>query len=611
MASNGGPVAPANDFDLNDLYKQLKDLDSMQESIAWRAIDIRQSRRPPYDFNEDGNFTRGDTKMHLDRTLEVLKDQSKLLETLKPLLEELRGSIRKAVNVSSRPSIRPLHILDLPDEILSQIFLHVKGFHQHRWAFFEYSDSHVKDIRLTCRRFCDASSHLLVHFLRVEMTRESLARFREISRHPTIRKGVQAVRVYTHFYSPKMANNIRIFGQYHIEKLNETTGHFESGIEQKMYDNPKFEARAREAVRKMRELILPWQDLLYLDWPGITASGYAKLRQRADEEKSGHLKVLLKAHECYRQRFSYQQIAIKSGSFIASVSSAMARMPVANRLELHDREPPFSIPRRKPTYFEQAEDHEALIKHITNPVEWEEAWLSNLGTPPAKIFLQLPAAIHKAGGMITSLSIKLTPPEDYSIFALSKDSQRDLSIAMQRLKEFEFHPESVSGSRVVPVREEDEIKNLVDFLIAVIDTNTLGRLDLWCHFLWENERVPHSNLGPIISLRPWKNLDTINLHAFPLRLENLKQFVHNLQKAPSYMSLSDCHLLSGTWAEALDVLRRKTKHISFSDPKGAECDDMTHAEKKAIFESKGKRTMDTSLAEDYLRGRIPNNPLRN
>ncbi|CZR63746.1 uncharacterized protein PAC_13643 [Phialocephala subalpina] len=492
---------------------------------------------------------------------------------------------------------------------LTKIFRHVKRFSPSRWLFFDFfAHGHVKDIRLTCRRFRDASSHLLVHFLRVGMTRDSLAHFQEISRHPTIRKGVQAVRVYLNFFSPLMANNILKFAQYHIDKLRETTGHIDAGVTQGMYDKPEDEANAKEAVRKMSEILDSWEDFVW-DRPDITTSGYAKLLQRAEEEESGHLKVLLKAHEGYRERFSYQQRSIKSGAFIASIGAAMARMPLATRLEIHDQEP--LTQRFKPTFYQKVEDRECLITSMMRPAEWEEARLFNLGDPPAKVLLKLPGTIHKAGGIVISLAIKFSPPENYSCLALSKDGQRDLKEALRRLKDFDFHPEAVKGLRVGPIRDEAEIQHLSKFLNTIMDTDCLESIDLCFETLWERRTTPHFTLGPVIMLRPWPNLNHVSWYAPSLHLEDIKQFVSDLSKKPSYMSMWDCHLLSGTWAEALDILRGNTQYITFKDPFGAECDDMTDEQKKAIFEAEGKHHMDTSPAENYLRGYIPNNPLRN
>lgn len=71
-------------------------------------------------------------------------------------------------------SLGQLGILDLADELLMNIFDHAAD------------SSDIRNILLTCRRFCSTSSHLLLDCLNVRLTPASLARAQEISCHPTI-----------------------------------------------------------------------------------------------------------------------------------------------------------------------------------------------------------------------------------------------------------------------------------------------------------------------------------------------------------------------------------------------------------------------------------------
>jgi hypothetical protein len=76
------------------------------------------------------------------------------------------------------------------------------------------------------------------------------------------------------------------------------------------------------------------------------------------------------------------------------------------------------------------------------------------------------------------------------------------------------------------------------------------------------------------------------------------------------MSPYATHLLSGTWAEALDVLRRKARYTTIEYPSGGELEDMPKEDREDIFlRQKGRRNSD-SKAEQYIAGRIEQNPLR-
>ncbi|RYO97936.1 hypothetical protein DL765_010981 [Monosporascus sp. GIB2] len=66
-------------------------------------------------------------------------------------------------------------------------------------------------------------------------------------------------------------------------------------------------------------------------------------------------------------------------------------------------------------------------------------------------------------------------------------------------------------------------------------------------------------------------------------------------------------LLSGTWKEALDALQKKRSHIMlFSEPQGAECDNMSQKDYERIFgkDNYGYR----SESELYITSRIPLQP---
>lgn len=86
--------------------------------------------------------------------------------TLIRRFEDLQTAARHEFDLRSRPLLQHLGILDLPDELLLEIFDHFKSwvesdrdFHQPN---LEVNIETIKNARLTCRRFYDTSSHLLV-----------------------------------------------------------------------------------------------------------------------------------------------------------------------------------------------------------------------------------------------------------------------------------------------------------------------------------------------------------------------------------------------------------------------------------------------------------------
>jgi hypothetical protein len=64
--------------------------------------------------------------------------------------------------------------MDMPDEVLVQIFEHVKDWQPDEFFYTQQNPSivgisEIMSLRLTCQRFHNASSHLLLDLVRVEL----------------------------------------------------------------------------------------------------------------------------------------------------------------------------------------------------------------------------------------------------------------------------------------------------------------------------------------------------------------------------------------------------------------------------------------------------------
>ncbi|KAH8591413.1 hypothetical protein B0O99DRAFT_632611 [Bisporella sp. PMI_857] len=132
------------------------------------------------------------------------------------LLEESQAQWRKLISPASRREVRPVHILDLADELLARIFEGIREREVQHPSQYNSPNGvdDIRSIRLACRRFCDTSSHLLLCIAKVELRCSSLSRFEAISRHPIVSKGIQAVRIYLGYYDEILATDFRSFVDY-------------------------------------------------------------------------------------------------------------------------------------------------------------------------------------------------------------------------------------------------------------------------------------------------------------------------------------------------------------------------------------------------------------
>ncbi|CZR63744.1 uncharacterized protein PAC_13641 [Phialocephala subalpina] len=289
------------------------------------------------------------------------------------------------------------------------------------------------------------------------------------------------------------------------------------------------------------------------------------------EEYVGFQDPLRKAHHEYRRRFTEQQAALEDGQFVRAIAAATGRMPGVKRLEVQD-------------FDDSAEHRISADQHA----------------------IQLPIAIHKAGTSIPGFWVEVSPTENFYALAPTREQRHDISAAVQQLKCFTFRPVGRS-TKQEPVREPREFKAIEKYIKLFADTAALQHLSIWTEELWQV--TPTVSLGPVINARPWPNLRFAGWIGLSLYLTELERGLENLSQTVLSLIIKDMHLLSGNWVEALDILRRKrprslTRPLEFETPSGAECEGMSQEAYEVVFKTDFINSVDTSLAERYIRGSI-------
>ncbi|OAA72654.1 hypothetical protein LEL_08438 [Akanthomyces lecanii RCEF 1005] len=130
-----------------------------------------------------------------------------------------RDAVWRAVNALSRPFLRSLSIMNLPEETLLGVLELVEGFDPDLPVSYGMSEGRrdIQNVRLVCQRFCELGSQLLVRRVRVSPNEASLAPLRAVSRHPTIPRGVRAVRVGLQFETSALGDLGTFFSHLHTE----------------------------------------------------------------------------------------------------------------------------------------------------------------------------------------------------------------------------------------------------------------------------------------------------------------------------------------------------------------------------------------------------------
>lgn len=293
-------------------------------------------------------------------------------------LELEQRSIRVLIDLQSRHGIRPLQICNLPDELLSEIFANVRGA-----AYVEeasglgcrlYATKDIKNIRLVCRRFCGASSHLLLTFVRIDVTTMSIARLRGISLHPVFHKTVCGVKIRMSVYSNHLSHRIQNFAAYHIGQLRKEIRRLDGLREW----NNKHE----KEIKKANLIIDAWTPV---------AEERPRPAHARDERHARYESLLAAAYDEYNRHMTSQEEIARNGSFVRDVDAAIALMPKVAGLQLCGG-----------SWFDNVRINFGILKSddilrqsLLLPIPCQEHRLHDNNEQPLSIISALPCAIRK------------------------------------------------------------------------------------------------------------------------------------------------------------------------------------------------------------------------
>jgi hypothetical protein len=233
---------------------------------------------------------------------------------------------------------------------------------------------------------------------------------------------------------------------------------------------------------------------------------------------------------------------------------------------------------------------------MLQPTDIDHVQEHNLERPDYQCLVNTIDSVRSAGALLDSITIRLLTLGAPRTLVLAPDIRQRFFSGMRQLKNFEF----TYNRRL----DDQDAGHLTDFLSACLDTSSLTCLMLDLGDPWDQSAT--INVGNIIGSQSRHEPTDIFLAGTGIELSVL---VLLLQRLPDSMSslkvrLSDLRLLSGTWKDALDALRKKESHTMILDgPCGAEVNDMSYADYSRIFIDKDGATRDT-IASLYIANRF-------
>lgn len=509
-------------------------------------------------------------------------------------------------------------ILSLPNEILISIFER-KNPHTgdiHRGL--------VPSLRLTCRRFCDLSSHLLLKQVHVDISQpDTLTRLQGIAAQSNIARGVKEVYVRLHFYHPWVAAS---FGNF-VESVESGWRRMSSGADLRS-----------DGLMNVDQIIRSFFDHLDFynqldsskpsEWIDNTKEESPKITDALGVDHLHPRVILADAYQVYQSRFEAQNRIMSSGVFTSILTQSLAKLVNFTILTLHDRELNNNWNAEADIavdYYDYLGQEKALIRLFSRPMIWEDArWMQPqrqmCDGVPIELLLDIPLAIgNRKDIIIDYFSIQVSAAPDYNRLPSDQVTLASLSAAMEQMSVFQlaFTP-PCDDKYNLPMPDDEnpnmgismaEVQTLDQYIGALLNCSSISHAEINLTALWSAADLVfgfHVSycLGKEWFSKSGSDIQSIWLEKVPLTMQDIGRFVAAL---PDNAELSLCRILlqEGTWEQTLDLLqRRKQLRVTIDSPLGAETNVMPDLKYRSIF---GRDDLE-SLAEKYVNGKTGRNP---
>lgn len=504
---------------------------------------------------------------------------SKVLYAL-PSLDLLIDAQRTAFNKAIRPFARKLHVLSLPTELLVTIFAH---FSPRRNSCKLASPSparrdveSIKNVRLTCVKFCNASDQFLLDCVDVAIMPTSLTRLNQISLHPTISKSIRTIRLDLRFYSRWLAADEAEYIRFAKEQLSQSIIYLQR-LALSLQDQDE------RALREDVLALIQRGGKIYEIWGSYIATQKVPSKNL---KANAAIQAMTSGHEQYRRHYSHQDWTLQNG-FAQAVAGAVRRMPQAVSLLLWDKDDNSSLIKSFGTNLDArqaiSEVGHRPIHWLIKPMTWDIINRRPREKVPTDLLWQIPIELYRARVQLVQLGISLDPGygiptmDIYDASNLNDETIAELNAAAKYLVRFEYQGPSE--------QPRNKHSSLMKYLCAMISGPWLKNFEV--SFLLYAVRQNQSILRSSIPIRPLLSFFTAPdlvckiYGGFFRNIEDVEAIIHD---CPSHLVLERPDLREGDWTEALDILRSRTwAHFELLDPFGGEINGLDHEKFYDIF----------------------------
>lgn len=548
----------------------------------------------------------------------------------------------------------PRTLLDLPDELLLDIFTAVKVYkpgNKSAHQDFSSSSADIAAVRLVCRRLNSISSPFLVHYIRLKgRDPRSLQRLEAISQHNLLRKGVKIVRFEACGYVPTLANDVAKFARWAGGRVLERTDSYSQAFLRELKtETQKKDCDVDELIRKhdevtevrkrVKAVLETWnsvispiedKDILFYEHEILKTSGkwHSTPDVKSHDKKQHHIELLHAAHSLYRQRLEEQE-KLSQDVFLARFKKAISRMPRALHLEIQDlhHEPKTCLEAtccKNGGNIARVQDSDQFaglldIGFLAEPTSRTDMEDDPMGNELGGLGLTLPIVLQNAGCRLDCISVRTNADADdyYSLirktFSSGGFSVLNDAISAVGLKSFTFlhRFELMSAHGTSPSRQDMEAFG--NYIGTMTNSSRLERLRIQLHSGSTDASPPQYHglsIGRVVlssvfqSRRTIKDVHLTNLPVYILELKEFSQALEDHSINLDYFTLERLKLFEGTWPEVLKVLREMR---NVRDKQILETHGVFYGSTWPCF---GKEIADLEIkANQFINGGLEHNPL--
>ncbi|KAF7176380.1 hypothetical protein CNMCM7691_002509 [Aspergillus felis] len=554
-------------LNLDEIYQELSRLDAFEQLIS-----SKQGRNPDKEVDDDTNAEKDSEQAPVQDNPEEIRKNTVLND-----IDTRRIALRAGAMELSRAKIRPMTIVDLPADILLQIFGYFRDARIRKQAQIDWRSlfrgcepdiarKTIRQVRLVCSFFNDLASPLLCPILRVDLDQESLNGAVELLKRPRIAQGVHGIQVGLQYRPKELVMDCAKFKDYCRKQLEEMANDCEWHAEVCSHEGHESDDETvcpyQEAISNYYKICRSWDCYFNSD---ESDENDDVTESEADE----HMEILVRGYSKYRKKHEEQLHLITTGSFVTTLASCISQLPNTVALGFTD-EMEQLYDWRQPTVL--LRDTSLLPGMMSAALMWSKIEdLGDVKLTPARILFDLPVAIHKAGIKLRYLYMGQFPRRgSFSLLCPDTVSNpthpaawSELRAACSSLWRVDFG----SYFQDHPIRHEHpqpEEKYYIDqYLSTVLCSADLQ--DVWLHlrsFGLNDGRTTKEgwyDIDPVLGAVNWPCIKEILISYVSSKQDELERFCAGLGPSIQLLSLSTVHLSDGSWAGILSTLDEKVR----------------------------------------------------